>query len=389
VRFRAAAFVVAAWLLSRTLVAIGFAAVSHPHLGMVTNWDGLWYETIATTGYTYSANGGYSSVAFFPLYPLVVRVLMFGHIPFDVAAIVVSNVAFLATLWIVFGWIRERMGVVTARWTVAVLAFFPLSLFGSVAYSEAPFMLLSALALRDFDGARYGRAAVWTALASLARPAGLWLLPAFFVSAIIEKRKTAALLCAAAAATGVAIMGIYCGIRFGDPLAPLHAEAAWRRVDGSGLSQWGVLALRGTYSFEHWRFQLQLLFIAVAIVLLRRMPAWLTILLWAFVVYWEHWAWARDFPTAAIVLLGGFALWYFRKALGAAAVVFGFAAILSLVAGGAPVSVDRILYAVLPFSIALGCFFATFPYVGVPMVLAFAFDLVRLASAFARSQWTA
>jgi hypothetical protein len=381
--------VLTVWTLSRALVAIGFLSVAHPHIGMLANWDGRWYEKIATTGYSYTPSGGYSSVAFFPLYPLLVRILMLVGMPFVVAGVIISNTAFLATLWVVFGWTRERLGIVTARWTVAVLAFFPLSLFSSVAYSESLFVLFSALALRDFDRRRYGRACVWSALASLARPAGIWLLPAFAVAAILEKRKPAAFLCAVAAATGTATLGVYCGIRFGDPFAPLRGEAVWRHASGSGLTQWSVLLMRGTYSFEHWRFQLQVLAIVVAIFYFKRMPPRLALSLWALVIYWERWAWDRDFPTALILLLGGAALWYFRKSLGPAAVVYGFVAIVSLLAAGAPLSVDRILFAVLPFPIAIGCLFAELPLFGTPATIAFCFDLMRVAASFARSDWVA
>src|SRR5580700_5022263 len=84
-------FVLTAWALSRALVAAGVVAFPHPQFGWVTNWDGQWYEKIATAGYSYVPGSGFSSIAFFPLYPITTRLVMLGGIPFEIAATIVSN----------------------------------------------------------------------------------------------------------------------------------------------------------------------------------------------------------------------------------------------------------------------------------------------------------
>jgi hypothetical protein len=40
-----------------------------------TKWDAVWYQRIATHGYTYEADTvrGRAAAAYFPLYPLTVR----------------------------------------------------------------------------------------------------------------------------------------------------------------------------------------------------------------------------------------------------------------------------------------------------------------------------
>lgn len=386
---RGSVFVLVAWLASRALVALGIFAIAHAHLGAMANWDGIFYRKIATSGYTYVPDGGFNTVAFFPLYPLVVRLLMTTGLSFETTGVAVSNASFLLMLWVAFGWIRDRAGIVAARWCVAVLAFFPMSVFCSVAYAESLFMLLSALALRDFDRERYGRAAVWTALASLTRPTGLWLLPAFAVAALADRRKPLAFLCSLAAATGGVVFATYCAISFGDAFAQVHAEQYFRGVEQAGFGSLAALLAGGLYSFDHWKFQLQLIPIVLPIFFYKRLPAWLTLFLCATAVYVEHWCWDRDFGTAVLLFVGAPALWYFRKSLGTAAVAYGIVSIVTLLVTGTSLSIDRFLYATLALPIAMGLLFARLPSLGVPMLAAFCYDLVISAAKFAQNLWVA
>ena len=80
-----------------------------PILRSLTSWDGWYYLGIVRDGYQADpVSGAYSNVAFPPLYPLIVRLLSWP-IPGSegIVAILVSNVAFLAALfvtaWEIFG----------------------------------------------------------------------------------------------------------------------------------------------------------------------------------------------------------------------------------------------------------------------------------------------
>ena len=43
---------------------------------LFSHWDGGWYTKIATLGYSYANDGQQHSVAFYPLFPLLIRGLM-------------------------------------------------------------------------------------------------------------------------------------------------------------------------------------------------------------------------------------------------------------------------------------------------------------------------
>src|SRR5215813_6126646 len=67
-----------------------------PWVDMWIRWDSRWYQRIATEGYSYSPIDQ-SSVAFFPLYPLLIRaVSLLGIDPFIAGILITAVSGFLA-----------------------------------------------------------------------------------------------------------------------------------------------------------------------------------------------------------------------------------------------------------------------------------------------------
>ena len=65
--------------------------------GAYANWDGQWYEVVASEGYSYR-DGDYSSVNFFPAYPLLARGLARSTgMGYDLALVTLSNTFLLLT----------------------------------------------------------------------------------------------------------------------------------------------------------------------------------------------------------------------------------------------------------------------------------------------------
>lgn len=105
------------------------------------NWDGAWYVEIAAEGYTARDP---ASTAFFPLYPMLVRVL--NILPGEAVfwGMVVSLVAGLFALFFVYEITRSLFDVRTARAATLVLAFFPTAYYFNAVYTEALFLAFSA-----------------------------------------------------------------------------------------------------------------------------------------------------------------------------------------------------------------------------------------------------
>jgi hypothetical protein len=198
-------------------------------------WDSGWYLDIARRGYYWSADGQ-SSIAFFPLYPMLVRAVAWpfggGDRAVWLAPISGSAVSYFLAL-VALHRLTERVSGdrETARRTVLYLAIFPFALFFTRVYAESIFLLTSVLAVSAAWDNKWWRAGVWAALATLARPNGILIGVPLLVLALRGRPsvKQAALRLSALTPAPLALAG-FCAFAYslsGDPLAWLHAQAQW------------------------------------------------------------------------------------------------------------------------------------------------------------------
>ena len=136
-------------------------------------WDASWYIAIAGTGYS----GYYGKTAFLPIYPLLIRIV---SVPLGsnliAAALLVSTIACFGWLIVLYRLV-QRLGAApnTARWTVIVMAFLPISFFMVAGYTESVFMLVSLGAILASLNRQWWRVALLALIASLTRTQGLLL----------------------------------------------------------------------------------------------------------------------------------------------------------------------------------------------------------------------
>jgi Mannosyltransferase (PIG-V) len=205
--------------------------------------DALWFLRIATDGYA----SGDGSAAFFPLYPLLVRLLsfLFGGHPLA-AALVLSNAAFLGALFVLYFLTASELGSEdAARRSVLYVAVFPTSFFFLAPYSESLFLLLAATAFWAARRGRWPLAGLAAALAAATRSIGVLLVVALAIEAVHQRRERvragaapdeadrqlgARLLWSAAGGLGLLAYLAYWGIAQGDFLAPLTRQGDWQRT---------------------------------------------------------------------------------------------------------------------------------------------------------------
>src|SRR5262245_26150004 len=135
----------------------GFSVYRAPHAFWDTfaRYDAGWYNQIATAGYAYAA-GGRNNLAFFPLYPLLMRwagwLLGGEQQDFDCAGIIVSWAAFALAMAVVYRLARLDLTHDESLRAVAYTAVLPSAYFFGVVYSESLFFLGlvgAVLALRN------------------------------------------------------------------------------------------------------------------------------------------------------------------------------------------------------------------------------------------------
>lgn len=394
-------FVLGCWFGTRALIAVAIFIVAPAHpvahlpahehldgLDRLAHFDGRWYRMIVQRGYFFGPGGGEFNVAFFPGYPMLVWLVSRLGLPFTIAGALVNNAAFLAMLFVVDGWLRERCDAATGRWAVAMLCCAPQSLFGSTTYSEGTFMLFTALALRNFDERRLGWSALWGALASATRLPGIALAPALAIAALVERRGWRAGLTAFAPLAGVCGFGLYCALRFGDPLAFLHAQFGWRPYIGIDTVAWRNDFVAGIAGMQRFHL-IAALTLGFAWLTRRRLPLVLTGVVAYFGVDAERQAWNGPEYAVLLCACACVAALVYRRELGTAATIYTLAGVAIVVLAGILLSVDRLAYGIVTVCIALALVWRHFPALGLGVLAMLLIDLFHYAVTFGRGLWIA
>ena len=320
-------------------------------------------------------------------------------LPFEVAGTLINNLTFFAALYFLYLWIKEQYGESAARWTTAVVAWCPLSLFAAVIYTEGLYLLLSTAALRAFDKQKYGWTAFWGAMATAARPTGIALIPAFAIAAWKQRRPPIAYLASFATAAGIILFSIYCAIQFGDPLGFIHAQRGWRPSLGFDWQGWWKMLMQvsvGTFNWKHGGIKDPLH------PLLFTMIIGIGYCLWRFrkqlgsakvdygfaALFLRLWILAGDPLINTVAVFGSaYLLWQLRTQLTSVTVIYGFCGIGLLLASGSTISLSRLVYGIVSVSVALGMLLSRYPRWGYLTLSFFVILLASFAVRFAQDLW--
>lgn len=151
----------------------------YPLLNIYSRWDGGWYQSIAEGGYHF-VPGRQSNTAFFPLYPMLMRVAHLA-IPSDtdaswiLAGCIASNVALAIGLCYLVALLRLDFDHQTAARAALYLLVFPTTFFFSAVYSESVFLATTAGAFYYARKSNWMAAGVFAGAAALTRSPGILL----------------------------------------------------------------------------------------------------------------------------------------------------------------------------------------------------------------------
>ncbi|MFZ0748248.1 MAG: hypothetical protein WAM70_02730 [Pyrinomonadaceae bacterium] len=252
-------------------------------------YDSGWYLHIATHGYSWNGNGmEQQTVAFYPLYPLLIKALTFLGFSHAASAVIVPSVAIIIGIVVFTKLVAEWYDDETALYSVAFLSFFPGSLFFSAAYKESLTFLFVVCFFLFLLRKRFLVAACFAGLCFATRSTGLVLLPPLAWEIIRcywpDNRRRLLLegaLSMLIASSGLWLYMIYLWAVFRAPFAFMTALAAWNESHlGSPLLLQpvyrAVIDLR--YQLQHFiadpnalSFVLFLVFVALVVIFRKRM----------------------------------------------------------------------------------------------------------------------
>lgn len=151
---------------------------NNPNPPLWARWDSGWYNSILNYGYKLSGTDQMSNVTFFPLFPLLWKIVeIITPLKGFNAALFVSNTFTLLGFLVFYRWVYEKWNKPIALKSLVALAVFPTSFFLISAYSEAVLFLLIASTLFLTYRKKWFLAAIVIGLASAARPTGILLWP--------------------------------------------------------------------------------------------------------------------------------------------------------------------------------------------------------------------
>jgi hypothetical protein len=301
------------------VVLVGYAPNAPPYrisknelVNLPLRWDAGWYLQIALDGYAdvdRSRPQGQQNIAFFPAYPMTVRIVaaLFGlrsvasleevrgnraewqyhqHRLIALAGIMVSLGSFAWALVYLFRLAREMLDVDAARGSVAIACAYPYALFFSAMYTESLFLLVTVAAFYHLRRGEHLAAGLWGLLAGLTRPNGCLLSVPLGLLALQQgfaARRQAgtpagpalvrALTAAAMPGIGMLLYSAYLYEQTGRPLAWMDAHRAWGRVatdvEALNADRMSFIADQGIYTYS----------VSQPVELLNAVPALLALLL--------------------------------------------------------------------------------------------------------------
>jgi hypothetical protein len=152
-----------------------------PFWDTFARYDTGYFEGIAWGGYS-PLPGGRSNIAYFPVYPLLMRAVarLFGrqHAIFYISGIGISWLCFILAMVALYYLARLDLPRRRAERAVLLTMIFPFSFFYGVAYSESTFLLFVVLAFYGFRTRRWVVGGLCGAIATGTRVPGIMMLPA-------------------------------------------------------------------------------------------------------------------------------------------------------------------------------------------------------------------
>lgn len=209
--------------------------------------------------YVFIADHGYDvewRVAFFPLYPLLARVISaVTQSGTYTALMIISWASAIALSVALYYWIQlelQRLKTPKRKQiaikTIVMIALFPTSFFLACAYTESLFMLLTVLSLICYRKQKYWLSGIFAALTTATRVTGVILIVFYAVEYFTtpkSQRSHKGLIPLALAPVGLLAFMAYQALAFGSPLTFLTAQQHWFRFYGDP-----ILSLVRTTSIE-------------------------------------------------------------------------------------------------------------------------------------------
>ena len=198
-----------------------------PYPYALFNWDGGNYLSIVEYGYI-----DLYLYAFFPLYPLLIKLLTVLVGNFYWSALFVSWSAFLAGLTYLYKLLRLDYSQKITLKIIFLMLIFPTSFFLVVSYSESLFLFLSVSCFYYLRKNKLLFSTILAMLASVTRPVGI-VMVLIVLGYLMQSTKRQKLLLIPLLFSGFCCYLFFLNMISGDPFIFIKAQGLWHRNLGA------------------------------------------------------------------------------------------------------------------------------------------------------------
>lgn len=186
----------------------------------LANFDGVHYLHVAQRGYI-------SEGAFFPLYPMLIKIFSLGseniYVLFWIG-LIISNICLATSLWYFYKLLRLDYTEHIARNSLLFLVLFPTAFFLSAVYSESLFLMLLIITFYCIRKDKWKLAVIMATLLCATRLVGVFIIPVLLYEYWKRKGLKLNLLLLFFPAISDLLYAIYCKYKWGDFLYFLNAH---------------------------------------------------------------------------------------------------------------------------------------------------------------------
>jgi Gpi18-like mannosyltransferase len=213
-----------------------FAASTNPLLAVWGRWDAEHYIGIATDGYSGT------EPAFFPLYPLLIRLVGAATGNHLIAGLLISNAASFLSLLYLYKLVEHQFNRQVAHRAIFYVSIFPTAIFFSAVYTESLFLFLTVASFYYIRERHWLTAGILGFFAALTRVEGVLLVVPFLIEWVIALSEARSewwkwpldtivkpLAGLIAIPLGLGTYMAYLWVLRGDPLYFSHVQAHWGR----------------------------------------------------------------------------------------------------------------------------------------------------------------
>ena len=191
-------------------------------------WDAVHYLDVATQGYQGT------DMAFFPLFPALIKILgglVGNHL---VAGLLISNAAFFFGLLFLYKLLEHEYDRAVARRAIFYVSIFPSAVFFSAVYTESLFFMLTVASFYYMRQHRWWLAGAIGFFAAMTRVEGVLLAAPFLIEWYMQSRPNffkhiGNLVAGALIPLGLIVYMSYLWVLRGDPLYFSHVQVNWNR----------------------------------------------------------------------------------------------------------------------------------------------------------------